>query len=297
MAERQRYSLSAGGRLWLLAGLFFVMLLIAGLAQGIFAGIMSERSALLSSSVVQSLLVFIFPVWLVGRMNYGEEAARHLGVSGTVTLPALLSGGLILVLSIPLLDQIIYWNSEIRFPDSLRSLENLFKSWEESNGAVSEKILSGMSVIDLIEEIAVVGILTGFAEEFFFRVGIQGTLVQTGMGRNTAVWLAAFIFSALHLQFYGFIPRLLLGALFGYFYLWSRSVWLSSFTHALNNSIVVIFTWLESRGYFVSAPDSFGVIKHGFPYPALISLLCLAVAIYFLLPVLKGSRAVEKHKE
>lgn len=294
MTERQKYGFSAGGRLWLLAGLFFVMLLIAGIAQGVFAGVMSERSAYLCGSVVQSALVFIFPVWLVGRLQFGRQAPDHLGLTTPVSFAALLSGGLILVLSIPLLDQIIYWNAEIKLPESLRGFEDLLKEMEERNGAVSGEILSGRSVIALIEEIAIVGMLTGFAEEFFFRVGIQGTLVQTGIGRHASVWIAAFIFSALHMQFYGFIPRLLLGALFGYFYLWSGSVWLSAFTHALNNSIVVIFTWLEIRGNLVSSPDSFGVITGGFPYPALISMICLIAALYFLVPVLKGKRYKER---
>jgi hypothetical protein len=64
------------------------------------------------------------------------------------------------------------------------------------------------------------------------------------MKYHSAIWITAFIFSTMHFQFYGFIPRLLLGAFFGYLAFWSRSLWLPIFAHTLNNSMVVISTWL-----------------------------------------------------
>ena len=67
------------------------------------------------------------------------------------------------------------------------------------------------------------------------------------MKAHIAIWITAIIFSAVHFQFYGFIPRVLLGAFFGYLALWSGSLWLPIFAHALNNSLVVISTWLTKR--------------------------------------------------
>ena len=54
------------------------------------------------------------------------------------------------------------------------------------------------------------------------------------------IWTAAILFSAFHLQFYGFFPRMLLGAYFGYLLYWSHSIWLPIFAHFINNAIAVI---------------------------------------------------------
>ena len=67
------------------------------------------------------------------------------------------------------------------------------------------------------------------------------------MKAHIAIWTTAIIFSAMHFQFYGFIPRVLLGAFFGYLAFWSGSLWLPIFAHALNNSLVVLSTWLVKR--------------------------------------------------
>jgi membrane protease YdiL (CAAX protease family) len=77
----------------------------------------------------------------------------------------------------------------------------------------------------------------------------------------------------MHFQFFGFIPRMLLGALFGYLYYWTGSLWVSAFAHALNNSMAVITAWLDNNGYMSCDLDSIGVATGSFPYMALISLM------------------------
>lgn len=67
------------------------------------------------------------------------------------------------------------------------------------------------------------------------------------MNPHGAIWLAAVIFSAVHMQFFGFVPRLILGAYFGYLLLWSRSLWLPVAAHALNNALAVVAFRLESH--------------------------------------------------
>lgn len=82
----------------------------------------------------------------------------------------------------------------------------------------------------------------------FFRAGLQKALTSSGLNHHLAIWTAAFIFSAVHFQFFGFVPRLLLGALFGYLYCYTGSIWIAATAHALNNSLVVLSAWLTARG-------------------------------------------------
>ena len=95
------------------------------------------------------------------------------------------------------------------------------------------------------------------------------------MSKPASVWIAAFVFSAMHFQFFGFIPRLLLGAFFGYLYIWSGSIWTSVFAHALNNSMVVITAWLVAKGKTDIDFEQFGITESGIPWCAIISGILL----------------------
>lgn len=130
--------------------------------------------------------------------------------------------------------------------------------------------------------ILVIGVLTGIGEEFFFRGALQRMLVWCRVNHHVAIWTAAFIFSSLHFQFFGFVPRLLLGAFFGYMYWWSGNIWVNSFAHALNNSLVIISTWCINKGYISEEFDMFGVSDGGIPVFAMLSAISVAVVIIVL---------------
>ncbi|MDE6269714.1 MAG: CPBP family intramembrane metalloprotease, partial [Muribaculaceae bacterium] len=95
--------------------------------------------------------------------------------------------------------------------------------------------------------ILIIGVAAGVSEELFFRGALQRLLSTGGMSTHAAVWTAAVVFSAMHLQFFGFVPRMLLGAYFGYLLVWSRSIWLPAAAHALNNTVYVIMQWYYLR--------------------------------------------------
>ena len=103
------------------------------------------------------------------------------------------------------------------------------------------------AVWDLIASVVCVGLLTGLGEEMFFRGALQRICCDGMRRRHLAVWTAAFVFSTLHFQFFGFVPRLVLGAFFGYAYLWSGSLWVPVIGHAFNNSAVVAFMWMGNN--------------------------------------------------
>ena len=99
---------------------------------------------------------------------------------------------------------------------------------------------------------------TGLGEEMFFRGALQRICCDGMRRRHLAVWTAAFVFSTLHFQFFGFVPRLVLGAFFGYAYLWSGSLWVPVIGHALNNSAVVAFMWMGNNSIDVAAMGEAG---------------------------------------
>ena len=145
---------------------------------------------------------------------------------------------------------IVHCNESIAFPEAFHDIEIQLKSMEESSQKSIEILLgfnTSTSIVNLIISILIIGILAGLSEELFFRGALQNIFRTSSMKYHSAIWVTALIFSAMHFQFYGFIPRLLLGAFFGYLAFWSKSLWLPIFAHVLNNSMVVISTWLISK--------------------------------------------------
>nr|WP_255476780.1 CPBP family intramembrane glutamic endopeptidase [Mucilaginibacter sp. AK015] len=122
------------------------------------------------------------------------------------------------------------------------------------------------TVWDCIKNIILIGFLTAVAEEFMFRGGLQTIFTKWTKNTHVAIWVTAAIFSAFHMEFYGFLPRLLLGALFGYFTAYSGSIWPAVWGHFLNNGTAVLATYLYQKRHINVNPDD----THVFSYPAYI---------------------------
>lgn len=208
--------------------------------------------------VVQDLFVFVLPA-LITMAMVAVNPLRVTGLSEKVAWPVLAMVAMFAVVSIPLMNNLVAWNESVTFPESFQGLERMLRESEESAADTVNMVMAGSSVGDLILGVLIVGVLTGFSEELFFRGTLQPLLGAVMRNPHAAVWATAFIFSAVHLQFFGFVPRLLLGAFFGYLFLWSGSIWTSVFAHALNNSLVVAATWLTNRGSLEADGNEIGV--------------------------------------
>lgn len=274
-----RHTLSIWGLTMLFLSIFMMMFIALGFIQLCLEGTdMGTRGKLLAVSALQGIMVFIFPSLAIGFIEC-KRPFRELGLAEAPSWKSICGILIIYVIGIPALNQLIYWNSNISFPPQFAGLEQLLREWENNSTALSETILSGKSFTNLLTGLLVVSILTGFSEELFFRAGLQ-RLLGRAMPANAAVWIAALIFSAMHLQFFGFIPRLILGAFFGYLYLWTKSIWVPVAAHSLNNGLVVITGWLASNGVDITDIDEIGVAKSGYPFIFLIS--CILLSIFFI---------------
>ncbi len=253
----------------LLIGLF-VGLIVTVCISSCFTSSVPTRNELLWQSVVQSIMAFIVPTLVIERY-LGYEPLAFSGLSERPTVATLLWVIIIYICSYIALGQIIAYNEMFHFPKSLHSLEDTLRSWEENAAATTALILDTTTIGGLLTGIAVVGLLTGMSEEIFFRGGIQRILYRSGCNIHVAIWCSAIVFSALHMQFFGFLPRLLLGAFFGYLLYWSKSLWPGIFAHALNNSLYVAVVWMEKRGMITQNILETGVVSHGVPWAALVS--------------------------
>lgn len=129
------------------------------------------------------------------------------------------------------------------------TIAEFMRNLEEAANDILKLVTRQRSSWDLISNIMVFAVLAGICEEFLFQGALQPLMMKWTKNPHVGILLTAFIFSVLHFQFYGFIPRFMLGVYLGYLFYWSRSLWLPILAHILHNalSILIDFT-LQGRG-------------------------------------------------
>jgi len=142
---------------------------------------------------------------------------------------------------------VVEWNSQIHFPAALKEFEAWAREKEEMAAKLTETLTQFESAGQMLTALLVIAILPAIGEELVFRGMIQREFWRATKNVHVAIWTSAFLFSAIHLQFFGFIPRLLLGALFGYLYYWSNNLLVPMFAHFFNNGFAVVAMYLNQQ--------------------------------------------------
>lgn len=275
--------------LLLLLGTLLLGLFICGFVSAGWSALTGadSRDTLLLTAASQALLAFILPAIVTMRIMGADFAAR-MGMTYGFTIRALVLLTVVFVVSMPMMEQLVWWNEHIEIPGHLGEV---LRQMEETNGSVGRRMLDTISFGGMLSGVLVVGILTGIAEELFFRGAMQRMMVSAGIRPYMAIWVTAVIFSVMHFQFYGLLPRILMGAWFGYIFYKTRSIWASATAHALNNSAVVVTAWLGNRGIISVDDETFGATVSGFPWPAVISAVITGIVLWrlgkFFVPALR----------
>ena len=275
---KEQIKSSAGIRLCVLFGSFFILLILSSIISiGINnSPIGDSRDKLLTSSVVQCLLAFCIPSYLLARF-ISKKPFQWLRITTPPCFKALCGIIIVYFLSFPAMECIIDWNRNVHFPESLSAVESMLREMENANNAVSSTILEARGWLSICVGVIVVGLITGFSEELFFRGSLQTIFINSIRYKSVAIFVSAFIFSVMHFQFFGFVPRLIMGIFFGYLLVWSQSLWVPVFAHFLNNSIVVVV-------YGLSPMDEETIMfsgKNGFSIYLIIISVCLTI-LFFL---------------
>lgn len=142
----------------------------------------------------------------------------------------------------------IYWNLQVEFPDLMQDFESWALIKEEEMMKITLYLTDFENTGEFLAGVLVIGFLAGIGEEYLFRGVLQPKLHHYTGNAHAGVWITAIIFSAIHFQFYGFLPRLMLGALFGYLYVYSGSLVYPIVAHILNNTFTVVAVYLNKLG-------------------------------------------------
>lgn len=269
--------------------------------------------------VVMGMIIFSILGLLVTKLCYGSirlvddprlggyyRIIQSFGSVGTFLFPALmfafcsdrklfnynklnqtpnyLQVDIVLILSLTILPVVMglaEWNAGLHLPDSLAKLDQWMQQLDEQNAQLVTLMCRDPRISVLLVNLFVMGLLPALGEELLFRGTIQPFLHKWIKNPHWAIWITAFIFSAIHFQITGFIPRMLLGAYLGYLVYWSGSLWLPIVAHFMHNSLSVTAEYIfMRRGFDVDAMQLSDI--HNYKYILGFALVLTAVGLYFL---------------
>jgi len=197
--------------------------------------------------IVNQFGVFILPAFVFVLLT-DNDITGYLGLRENRHNLSIVNGVVLIMVSLPLIHWLMELNSAIRLPEYLSGMENWMKAKEEEAQVLTEVFLSAKSIGGFLFNLIMIAAVAAIGEELIFRGILVRLFREWTRNVHLAVFIPALVFSALHLQFYGFIPRLLLGMFLGYLFVWTGSLRVPIIVHFANNAFAVILSFIDARG-------------------------------------------------
>lgn len=190
-----------------------------------------------------------------------------------------------IILVNPLTGYLYEINKKINFPDWVMH-------YEKQAELLTELFLAMNSFPDLLINLIVIGLIAAIGEEFFFR-GILQQIIREWSGKiHFSILVTAFLFSAIHMQFTGFLPRFVLGILLGYLFYWTKNLWVPIISHFINNAVIVILSYKS-----IQEITSFDVLNHDIVFSwgeMCISTFIVIMLLYILYKMTCGKTIINQ---
>jgi hypothetical protein len=194
--------------------------------------------------IVQDIALFTIPSIIILKLMNSESS----GKLSEFKVPQLKEIGLVVILTfciLPITSFTGQVNSMMHLPGWLSVVEHWMTDMETNADKTTDLLIVSKSIGVMIFNLLTIGLITAVAEELIFRGVFQQIFYNLFKSGPIAIWVTAFLFSAIHFQFYGFIPRFILGLAFGYLFFWSRNLWLPIIAHFVNNAFPVILVYIQ----------------------------------------------------
>lgn len=270
-----------GEKILHLVALTFVSALLFSVISILIAGNdLTNINVLKTTQFLQSVGIFIVPA-LILSFVWSAKPFELLMINRKPDLRNIMFAIIVMVVAIPAINLLGEINHLVKFPAYLSMIEDYLLEMEQRAEELTNAMLSVSSLTGLLINIGLIAVIPAFGEELFFRGTIQ-RLLHDKMRMHAAVWITAFIFSSIHFQFYGFIPRLLMGAFLGYLFAWTNNLWVPIVAHFTNNALAVIFFYLKNTGQ--TSVDIENIGKSETYLAGIISMVTVGILIFFLRP-------------
>lgn len=258
-----------------------IMVLVGGIGMNDLANINGALMAsptgwlaLMLGQGVAALLTFVAAGMLYWKLVEHKQFS-DFNLKPTPSLAIFLFAIVVQLLFIPFNGWLQAANEAMQLPAALKGLEDFMKSMEDNLAEMTTFLTTFDTVGQLILAFIVIAVIAGIGEELIFRGLIQRKLHLAFNNPHIAIWGAAIIFSAIHMQFYGFFPRLMLGAMFGYFYYFTGNLWVPIVCHIFNNGFAVVMLYLSHKKVISDDLEKMDDV----PFPAVITSVVLSIGL------------------
>lgn len=230
--------------------------------------------------IVSQVGMFLVPTILFAFLD-GRNIWAYLKLNIRPLFMTFVFSFLAIFAAVPLINFLSEWNAQMSLPASLKNVEIWMKDAEDKAAIVTANFLNVTTPGGFLINILMIGIIPAIGEELLFRGVLQKLFHQWSKNIHVSVILAAFLFSAIHMQFYGFIPRFMMGVMLGYVFVWSGSLWAPILIHFTNNSAAVLIAYLQSAG---SADNTFDTVGTGNSsvLPVIMSTLLTGIFLFLI---------------
>jgi membrane protease YdiL (CAAX protease family) len=207
--------------------------------------------------IISQLGVFVIPPVSLALL-VTEKPDAFLGFKKPDDKMILWIGIIVMFSLLPLIHQLSAWNESIQLPSSFAAIEEWMLEKEKQAEEISLKFLEVSTFGGLMVNILMIGILPSVGEELVFRSILQPMFGKWLRNIHLGIIVSAILFSMMHMQFYGFLPRMGLGIVLGYFYFWSGSIFVPMLMHFVNNGSAVLVFYLAHNGFIHTNAEEFG---------------------------------------
>lgn len=266
-------------RIFIFAALIAFGYILSTLVSVIFAAMcknMHNLNTLRMTLMSSQFLTFIIPP-LLYPILVKDKPFQYLNLNKTSPWFFLI-GFVMMYAILPLNNIFAEWNANLSLPESMKNVEKIMKILQEQATATTEKLLNVDNISGLLINLLMIAGMAAFGEELLFRSIIQKFLLNVCKNVHIGIFIAAFIFSFVHFEFYGFLPRMVLGILLGYMFYYSGSIWVPMLMHFTNNATAVVIYYLNNIGVTNIDVESFGTTNFTL---LLINIIIMAALFYF----------------
>lgn len=188
--------------------------------------------------IVQTIGLFIITPFIAAWF-YSSAPVLYLCLNKKTSFELFFVAGLAMILALPVINFLAGINSKMDFPEVFSGIETWMKEKENAAELLTKLFVRSDTFGDYIVNMVMIAVLPAIGEELLFRGIIQRLLSDSFKSVHWGIIVASFLFSAFHLQFYGFIPRMVLGIFLGYIFVWSGNIWVPVLAHFVNNGAAV----------------------------------------------------------
>lgn len=233
------------------------------------------------SVIFSQFIGFALPAIFFARL-VNVDVLGELQLINKTTYKSYLIAALLIIAALPMVNLMQWLNMQVDFPALMGETGTKIKELEDLNTGISKLLLPEPGdVKTLLLVIIVLAITPAICEELVFRGVFQTIFTRAFKNKHLGVWVAAIVFSAMHLQFYGFLPRLVLGAVLGYLFAYSRTLWVPMVAHAVNNTLSVLGPYFELDKSETLNTDTLGTTASDWIYVAISLLITVGLLIVF----------------